>query len=92
MYFNKTEVIEHRLVNAPRISYAYAAEFVRRINIALSAVTLTIVGLTVYFFLTEIHLEREAYFVKSTGEFKLIQYSNNTKEKAVNILYEKGVK
>ena len=92
MYFKKTEVIDHRLEKKPRISYAYAAEFVRRVNILLSSVALTIVGLTAYFFLTEIHLDREAYFVKSTGEFKLIQYSKEIKEQAINIFYERGVK
>lgn len=92
MYFKKNEVINHRLSKKPRISYAYAAEFVRKLNIILSSAALLIMGASAYSFLTEVHFDREAYFVKSSGEFKLINYSKETKEKAMKIFYENGNK
>ncbi|KDM89976.1 hypothetical protein EA58_19725 [Photobacterium galatheae] len=89
MYFSKNEVIQHRLSKSPRISYVYATEIIRRINIFLSSVALSLIIAATYVFLTEVHLEREAYFVKSTGEFRLIDYSKEVREKAIKIFYEK---
>lgn len=81
MFFNKKEAIKSRLSKQPRVSYSVASEILRKVNIVLSSIALGVLITAAYVFLSEVHLQREAYFVKSTGEFRQIDYSEKVKLK-----------
>lgn len=81
MFFNKSEAIDSKLHKQPRVSYAASAEVIRKLNIGLSCIALSLLAYAVYVFLKEVHLEREAYFVTSNGDFKKIDYSQEIKSK-----------
>lgn len=89
MFFKKSDVINHRLSKQPRVAYTRAAEIVRKFNIFLSFISLVLLSAAAYYFLTEVFKEREAYFVKSTGEYHLIEYTKEVKQKAIERINER---
>lgn len=89
MFFKKNEAINHRIENKPRVAYKKTTEITRRINIFLSAVSLGLIIITASLFLTEVFKDKEAYFGKSNGDFKLINYSNEVNKKTIEIINER---
>ena len=85
MYFNKKDVIDSRRNKQPRVSYEKATRMIKNVNYFLSLISLVIIIYSSYIVLNTINQEREAYFVTSNGEFKLIQYSKEVKKQINNL-------
>lgn len=88
MYFNKNEVIHSIIQKKPRISYIHYVKVLKITNFLITLMYLSLIAFSVFIFLNEINNHREAYLVKSSGEFSKIHYSQNVTKKILTRFYE----